>query len=811
MFNDFEITIQSTAPTTDDGRLANDNVLVRYKDETEPSMFNANAILNDLEQLLAPKPSSQDALTTTGTTLFDALFTREIYALYDRAIKEAQAQRRTLRLHLNTRNPAVAAIRWEYLYHSKSRQWPVLRPDVSFLRSLPVESRPQQPMIPPTDDLRILVMISDPSDQPPLKTEREWNAMTGIAEGTLMAVERVDPTLEALQGALRRYAPHIFHFIGHGLFDQNKQTGTLCFKREDGCTDYIQPRTIATALAHCPSLRLTFLNACDSATPGIHSAFAGVAQTLIEQGMSAVVAMQAPILDGAALAFSQEFYRALADGFHMEAAMDEGRTRLLGMETRSRHYVGAWGIPTLYSQGHEPIRLAQVDDAEKVARLWRRVQALPTDEHNPHFDSAQKRRLVDRILQIDPDYAEAKAVLAGLDTFAKAKELYAETQRQISQEAWQGAHDTLQSLERLRPNFRDTVHLRSQVVGHLHQEPQPTPPDAKIITPPPDLPQENYDAIVDALARGRLIPFLGGEVNRIGHTGAWVHGLYPPTINDVAQALVDQLSSPLAADTSLLQAAQVTDLLDGEQALYDRLSDLYQHENYQPGMVHRLLAEIATRIYAHQSNTDRRYILFSTAFDNLLERSFDEAKQPYHLFAYRPRFTDEVDDGYPECFVHTPPTTTSAGTVSTGFTQEPVEVLKPEEYDAHKSDNYPIILKLCGERITTEPESVLVTEDQFLRQSSGNIRSLLPRDLINESSKCNFLFFGHTLQLWHLRQHWQRLRPQTRRRKPNPNWAIVSTMTPIEREFWQEHGVKQIEAAPETLVAYLYAWMEENL
>ncbi|MBK9231097.1 MAG: CHAT domain-containing protein [Anaerolineae bacterium] len=67
---------------------------------------------------------------------------------------------------------------------------------------------------------------------------------------------------------------------------------------------------MATLLSDCKSLRLALLNACQGATPSAASAFAGVAQKLIQQGTPAVIAMQAPIVDDHAIRFAQEFYRA---------------------------------------------------------------------------------------------------------------------------------------------------------------------------------------------------------------------------------------------------------------------------------------------------------------------------------------------------------------------------------------------------------------------------------------------------------------------------------------------------------------------
>ncbi|HEX2370177.1 MAG TPA: CHAT domain-containing protein, partial [Acidimicrobiia bacterium] len=57
-------------------------------------------------------------------------------------------------------------------------------------------------------------------------------------------------------------------------------------------------------------LRLALLNACEGARGSASDPFAGAAQSLVQQGIPAVIAMQFPITDRAAILFAQEFYGA---------------------------------------------------------------------------------------------------------------------------------------------------------------------------------------------------------------------------------------------------------------------------------------------------------------------------------------------------------------------------------------------------------------------------------------------------------------------------------------------------------------------
>jgi len=96
------------------------------------------------------------------------------------------------------------------------------------------------------------------------------------------------------------------------------------------------------------NLRLIFLNACAGAQSGRSDPFAGIAQQLVQQGLPAVLAMQFPIMDQAAIVLSQEFYRALAGGYPLEAAVSEARKAIYGLGGSPE-----WGTPVFFSRSDD--------------------------------------------------------------------------------------------------------------------------------------------------------------------------------------------------------------------------------------------------------------------------------------------------------------------------------------------------------------------------------------------------------------------------------------------------------------------------
>ena len=101
---------------------------------------------------------------------------------------------------------------------------------------------------------------------------------------------------------------------------------------------YVAPRarqTVAALWHQC-----VILNACESAR-GI---WAGLAPTLVRADIPAVVAMQWPIEDRAAITFAKSFYRTLAAGRAIDECVSEGR---VAIDTASPHSI-MWAAPVLF-------------------------------------------------------------------------------------------------------------------------------------------------------------------------------------------------------------------------------------------------------------------------------------------------------------------------------------------------------------------------------------------------------------------------------------------------------------------------------
>ncbi|MFN2165618.1 MAG: CHAT domain-containing protein, partial [Anaerolineae bacterium] len=274
--------------------------------------------------------ASLDDIKAFGTRLFRAVFDDEIYSHLRLSQDEAERQGADgLRIRLIlTDVPELADLPWEYLYDPTRDQFLSLSTQTPIVRYLDLSERVQPLAVKPP--LRVLVMISSPSDQPKLDVDQEWQRLSqALAE--LQAAGRVelemlaDATLPALQTQLRKKEYHVFHYVGHGAFDERLQEGMLVLEDEEGLSQPVRGEVLGALLNNEPTLKLALLNACEGAKGSRTDPFAGTAQSLVRKQIPAVIAMQTAISDEAAKTFAAEFYRSLADDYPVDKALTEAR------------------------------------------------------------------------------------------------------------------------------------------------------------------------------------------------------------------------------------------------------------------------------------------------------------------------------------------------------------------------------------------------------------------------------------------------------------------------------------------------------
>lgn len=285
-----------------------------------------------------------------GARLYNALFTDGIRTMYDRSCGEVLSDPNMglrIKLHVDIEDPelaAVAQLPWEFAYESGvqeylalSRQTPIVR-YIDVAKRLTTYSRQGK--------LRILVVIASPRDHAQLDLAKERKLIEDSWAGDdSVEVDFLEhPTRTSMQQALEESPCHVLHFMGHGAYDAVSRSGALVIEDSDGNADMLDAQTIKVWLRDVPSLRLIFLNACNTGKADENEPFAGVANSLVLAGLPAVLAMQFPISDTAAIDFARVFYSRLVKGSPVDEATTQGRKAVFSGNSGAME----WATPVLY-------------------------------------------------------------------------------------------------------------------------------------------------------------------------------------------------------------------------------------------------------------------------------------------------------------------------------------------------------------------------------------------------------------------------------------------------------------------------------
>ncbi len=316
-----------------------------------------------LEPDLAPE--------TVGRLLFEALFSGDVLAALDYSLGtiSGKAERGlSIQLRFAGSDPDVALLAglpWELLYDHRHGEFFCFSRRMPLVRYLELP-RPgaSLPLEPP---LRLVLAASQPRGLPWLDLETECRrlqaALQSLPEIEVTRLPRATP--EALREALLDQSVQALHFMGHGEIDRQSGEGCLILEDASGMPLPLGARIVARLLGD-GGFRLVFLNACDTARLGAaaqRAPFAAVAASLARVGVPAVVAMQLPISDRAAIAFSQAFYRRLALGDSIAAATVEGRQAILwDAAQRQDRDAWEWGTPALFQRAAGELVLVKHTD-----------------------------------------------------------------------------------------------------------------------------------------------------------------------------------------------------------------------------------------------------------------------------------------------------------------------------------------------------------------------------------------------------------------------------------------------------------------
>jgi hypothetical protein len=374
----FDLLIHGTAAgyradvrDPESGREAHADFTKPFAEVDPAGVFAAGSACRDLRSL---GPEARDLALRAGRALFESIFAGEVLVSWRIRLYEAESAGKALRLRLHLNSPELWDWPWELLddpllgFLASRPATPVVRyvemPDL--LRPLRVR--------PP---IRVLAVSACPAGFSPLEVREELgdleSALLELREAGRVELQRLEgATREALRRKLQETGFHVLHFIGHGALDTDRGGGVVLLEREDGGPEPLGGQELSVLLQTNPQLRLVILNACHGARGSAADPFAGLAQSLIQGRLPAVVAMRSAVTDRAAIAFSRNFYASLSRREPVDRAVSQARHAMFEQDSAE------WASPVLAMRSPDG-RLFTLfwweilqDEAMRLASVWRR-------------------------------------------------------------------------------------------------------------------------------------------------------------------------------------------------------------------------------------------------------------------------------------------------------------------------------------------------------------------------------------------------------------------------------------------------------
>jgi hypothetical protein len=340
--------------------------------------------------------TQHDELKLLGEHLFVSLFGARTAerddssprALFLEATSVAPREQRLTRVSVEIDKdvPALGSWPWEYLFVPDTSGDPAngffLGDQRYFVltRLYPLDNAEQREHIQPP--LRILFVVLAPSagdqsltgieyeavletlkelrkvqkDRVELRVLTEENDFDGKSIGKADIGDTIRTSFEAFRAMLDGFNPHVVHIIGHGRYrygEDGTASGQIAFPKSDSTANWVSDSYLASTLRDVPSLRLVFLQACESAAAQ-HSPYqviSGLALRLAASNVPAVVAMHFQIRSEIANVFARAFYDTLKERTEIAVAMHAARRLLYvrGVEDESQR--AGFGLPVLYLRG----------------------------------------------------------------------------------------------------------------------------------------------------------------------------------------------------------------------------------------------------------------------------------------------------------------------------------------------------------------------------------------------------------------------------------------------------------------------------
>ncbi len=280
---------------------------------------------------------------------------------------------------------------------------------------------------------------------------------------------------------------------------------------------------------------------------------------------------------------------------------------------------------------------------------------------------------------------------------------------------------------------------------------------------PKDAQWKMCDDMLKLMKKGLLMPFFGAGVNltnRPPDTAFVPDGPYLPSAPELSEDLLREfeinlanaceLPEPLAIgarckwkEQSLLRVSWYVSAIKGKASLYHYLQKVFG-QDCPPTDVHEFFARFPKRL-AEKGYQVPPQLIVTTNYDELLERAFDAAEEPYDVFSYVIDSDSELGK-----FSHTPH---QGGAIVIDNPTTYVPEIK-----------HTIILKIHGTAhpVNWESSTFVITEDDYIDYAALVNFDKIPSVLADKMLHRRFLYLGYSLSDWNFRVFLRGIKARSR-------------------------------------------------
>lgn len=301
-----------------------------------------------------------------GEYLYRILFKGNVQKLLSEALSDDDL--RLMRIELEFEDGTLAQWPWEYLYKpddNKPDMGRFLVKETQLLLNRRLSGAKLPPQLKTPKPVKVLFVVSRPRSSGAVQCNSILDKVEALEKAKVIESRRLitqtgefDDQYEAnvlrqtFRETVNSFQPSIIHFIGHG--QHTKDGGEIAFVEMNGKPDWVKDQEFAEWCGSDKSLKLVFLQACESALPDPYRTISGMAMHLARRNIPAVVAMQYRIENEIAAMFALGFYDELVKGKSVDLAVKAGRNAMqdkLSKDPLSH----AFGLPVLYLSSFESI------------------------------------------------------------------------------------------------------------------------------------------------------------------------------------------------------------------------------------------------------------------------------------------------------------------------------------------------------------------------------------------------------------------------------------------------------------------------